>query len=71
VPKFVVLVCLCIYLPDDDVVEVETVRSTEWHYYLLFIVQFDQILYRYSNCYNGSGLDMHGHVQTEVYRILN
>ena len=44
--EFDVLVCLCIYIPDDDLVEVETCRWDVTDYYLLLTVQLmGRILY--------------------------
>jgi hypothetical protein len=40
VTEFAVLVCLCIYLTDEDPIEVETCRRNMTNDYLLLSVQF-------------------------------
>jgi len=44
--EIALLVCLCIFLPDDDFVEVETYRRNKSDIYLFLIYNLlDQILY--------------------------
>jgi len=42
--EFAVIVYLCIYIPDDDLLDVETCRRDETKYYLLFITQFLELI---------------------------
>jgi len=68
VPECVVR--LCVILPNEDVVEVETFRRTI-NDKLLFIIDCEVCLIRYCmdtvTIYNGSGLNMHGHTQTTKF----